>query len=138
MYKRTRRAGEKLEMFALESGAACLTAQDVKCSGHPRPPSSRQGEKLCFALMAAQQIPHCRKKREKREQGEKCRTLATRAGGGAWEALMPGLGAWPGDRLAPAHAFTGIKALRKKPKRPKELFLQQESSHLPIGRAGLR
>lgn len=125
-------------MFAVESGAACPTAQGVKCSGHPRPPSSRQGGKLCPALMAAQQIPHCRKERERRWQGEKCRTLATRAGGGAWEALMPGLWAWPGDRLAPTHAFTAIKALRKNPKRSKELFLQQESSHLPLGRGDIR
>lgn len=32
---------------------------------------------------------------------------------------MPGLEGWPGDRLAPTHAFTGIKASRKKTQKTK-------------------
>lgn len=92
---------------------AC-SAQGVKCYDHPEPPLHRQREQLLSALMSAQQPPLLR-------GGEACgeELWLHRAGPGVWEAPMHDSGAWLGDRLAPACAFTGIKALKKKEKRHK-------------------
>lgn len=130
-------------MFAVGSGAGCLTCSGCETLRPPKASLERAGREavLCsHGCSADTTLQEGEGKETGRREVRNSGHPSSRWSGGAWESLMPGLGAWPGDRLAPTHAFTGIKALRKKtkPKRPKELFFQEESSHLPLGRAGLR